>query len=178
MKTAINHSEIADGLKAKLQTLEAAYDEALELWRKSGDFEHRSDDLWQKCSDINRDIEPMKRELQFHEIMMQEQAYATEWLWSDAHAYEVIEEKSEKVMLVRRMKATLKESAKEALHESFVPGGFFGHFNNDLQEWDFESDESNGIETIRKHKDGRWYNRSGMHFTIDAKPYERYDYNF
>ena len=34
------------------------------------------------------------------------------------------------------------------------------------------------IETIRKHKDGRWYGLGKARFTIEAEPYERFDYNF
>lgn len=109
---------------------------------------------------------------------MNTKRYATEWLYSDAHAYEIIEEKSDKVLLVRRLKATIKPKAQKELQDSFIPGGFLGHTNNDLQEWEFESDEQNPIVTIRKHRDGKWYRAGFVRFTITDKPYERYDFNF
>jgi hypothetical protein len=129
-------------------------------------------------SSIREQLRDLEAQMKFHEIMLQDKKYATEWLWTDAHAYEIIEEKSEKVIIVRRMKATIKKEAQKALHDSFVPGGFCGHFDNDLQEWDYESDESYGLETIRKHKDGKWYGYGGRRFTIEAQPREVYDYNF
>ena len=130
------------------------------------------------CVTMEKAVEDLEQKIEFHKIMLQDKKYATEWLYSDAHAYEIIEEKSATTILVRRMKATIKPEAQKELHESFVPGGFCGHFDNNLQEWNYETCESNPIETIRKHKDGRWYGCGKRRFTIEAEPYEFYDYNF
>jgi hypothetical protein len=110
--------------------------------------------------------------------MAQDKKYATLHLYSDAHAYEIIEEKSDTTIIVRQMKATIKPEAMAALRKSFVAGGFMGHTDNSLQEWDYEIDETQPLETIRKHKDGKWYGYGGSRFTIEAQPREFHDYNF
>ena len=81
-------------------------------------------------------------------------------------------------IIVRQMKATIKPEAMVALRKSFVAGGFMGHTDNSLQEWDYETDETQPLETIRKHKDGKWYGYGGSRFTIEAQPREFHDYNF
>lgn len=177
--TKINHSEILNSLKAQYDNLMKVREEAREAWLEAKQYnEPWYMELWNEYHSTDKEKERIEREIKFHEIMLQEKKYATEWLWSDAHAYEIIEEKNEKVIIVRRMKATIKKEAQKALHDSFVSGGFCGHFDNSLQEWDYESDESFGLETIRKHKDGRWYGCGGRHFTIEAQPREVFDYNF
>ena len=177
--TKVNHIEILNNLKAELSVLTRETEEAENKWFNTRDINGRTDTkLFDVYFALDNKKNKLERERKFHEIMLQEKKYATEWLWSDAHAYEIIEEKTDKMILVRRMKATIKPEAKDALHESFVPGGFCGHFNNDLQEWDFEVDEKQPIEIIRKHKNGLWYANGKRHFTIEAKPYEHYDFNF
>lgn len=180
MKTAkVNHSEILNSLKAELENLMSKREEKREAWLEARQLNKPwSHELWEEWHATDDQKEKLESEIKFHEIMLQEKKYATHWLWSDAHAYEIIEEKSATVILVRQLKATLKPEAEKALRESFESGGFCGHFNNDAQEWDFATNESNPIETIRKHKDGRWYGLGKARFTIEAKPYERYDYNF
>lgn len=109
-----------------------------------------------------------------------ERWYMTECLHSDAHAYEVVEVYSWNKMDVRRLKATEKPEAREARLASFIPGGFVGTFDNSLQEWTFESDESNPILTVRQHKNGNFY-RPGTRtcpFVMRDTPYEHYDFNF
>jgi len=177
-KTKYNHAEIVEQLEAELAILKSRKDKAFLDYKNSGAPEHRDETLWLIFRQYDREVERYEATIKFHKIMSQETAYATEHLWSDAHAYEIIEEKSDRIMIVRRMKATPNKEALKELHASFVPGGFCGHFDNDLQKWDFESDERNGLETIRKHKDGGWYSASGMYFTINAEPHEKYDYNF
>lgn len=94
-------------------------------------------------------------------LVLLDKKYANEHMYSDIQPWEVIEERSETTIVVRRMKSTLKESAKKELHESFVPGGFLGHVDNDKQEWDIEPDEGGIVLTLRKHKDGAWYQAGG-----------------
>ena len=175
--TKVNHSEILNSLKAEYITLTREREAARKVWMANTD-RNRKMELYDRYHANDEAIENLEREIKFHTIMLQDKKYATEWLWSDAHAYEIIEEKSATIILVRQMKATIKPEAQKALHDSFVPGGFCGHFENDLQEWDFDTCESNPIETIRKHKDGRWYGCGKRRFTIEAEPYEHFDYNF
>lgn len=176
MTTKINHSEILNSLKVELEKQTTERNKAREVWLNN-DSKPRGRDLYDNYRKISDNVERLEHEIKFHTIMLQDKKYATEWLYSDAHAYEIIEEKSANTILVRQLKATIKPEAQKKLQESFVPGGFCGHFDNDLQEWNFETCETNPIETIRKHKDGFWYG-CGRRFTICAEPYEHYDYNF
>lgn len=114
------------------------------------------------------------------EPFMQEKWYMTNYLHSDAHAYEVVEVYSRDKMDVRRLKATEKPEAREARLASFVPGGFCGTFDNSLQDWTYESDEKQPIQTVRRHKDGKYYlpNTRTSPFVPQTEPYEWYDFNF
>lgn len=172
-----NHIETLNSLKAQYLTLTREREAARKVWMANSD-RNREMGIYDRYHANDKAIENLEREIKFHTVMLQDKKYATEWLWSDAHAYEIIEELSDTKMTVRRMKATLKPEAKKELNESFEPGGFCGHFDNSLQEWDYESVEDNPIETIRKHKNGKWYATGKRHFTIEAKPYEWYDFNF
>lgn len=170
--------------KAAIRRLELRYSQlswertyARREWLANTDRSKR-EEMYDRYHANDEEIDRLESEIRFHRIMLQEKKYATMWLYTDAHAYEIIEEKSEKVITVRRLKATIKPEAARRLNESFVPGGFCGHFNNDAQEWDFASDESAPIETICRHKNGRWYGSGKSRFTIEEEPYERFDYNF
>ena len=180
MKTKkTNHSEVVKSMKAQVGELICKRDGYEKAWvnaMKMGD--PMQEELWQLWKRYDTEVKTMKSILKFHEIMAQDKKYATEHLYTDKHAYEIIEEKSDTTIIVRQMKATIKPEALKALRKSFVPDGFIGHTNNDLQEWDCEPDESMPLETIRKHKDGKWYGCGGRRFTIEAKPYEFFDYNF
>lgn len=182
MKTFANHNEIANVIKAELDDLRSEMYEAWKIYKAVwGDSDHvdaiRSNEFESYMS-LKKQVSALEDNLDFHEIMAQPHAYATEHLYTDAHAYEILEEKNAKTMLVRRLKATIKPEAAKALHDSFVPGGFCGHTDNDLQEWNYESDTTAPIETIRLHKDGSWKSASGHTFIISAEPHEFYDYNF
>ena len=178
-KKKINHQEILDKLTVDYDSLKKELEIAKKAWldNLNGDQRQRAY-LYDVYEEKGRELRKMEREIRFHQIMLQEKKYASALYWSDIHAYEIIEEKSDKVILVRRLKATIKPEAKKELHDSFVPGGFCGHYNNDLQEWNFEVNESNPIETIRKHKNGLWYGAGNLRFSIEPEPREYYDYNF
>lgn len=179
MKTKkTNHSEKVNELLPIVEDLRKQYDDAGRAWY----YAHKNNasnaaELREIEKSIKAELDVREEELKFHQIMAQEKKYATEWLYSDAHAYEIIEEKSDTTLVVRRLKATIKPEAKKALHESFVPGGFCGHFENSLQEWDFESDENGFTLIIRRSKKGNWLS-NGRRFTIEAEPVEVFDYNF
>lgn len=177
MTTKINHSEMISSQKAELENLVNERNEARKIWLANTD-RTRKMELYYNYHKNDAAIEKLERDIKFHTVMLQDKKYATEWLYSDAHAYEIIEQKSATIILVRKLKATIKPEAQKKLQESFVPGGFCGHFDNDLQDWNFETCESNPIETIRKHKNGSWYGCGNRLFTIEAQPYERFDYNF
>jgi len=106
--------------------------------------------------------------------------YAMECLWSDVNPFEVVEIKSEKTFVVRAMNAELTEKAKENLQKSFVPGGFFGHTDNDQQEWIITPNVTAGTFEIRYHNSKReiGFYRSHIYYRLANEPYKKYDYNF
>ena len=114
------------------------------------------------------------------ELLPNDKKFFTEYLYSDAHAYEIIEQRTPDMYIVRRLNAEITEEASKALKESFIPGGFCGHFDNSLQEWTFSSNEKNPLITIRRHKNGKFYapNTRTCPFIMHDAPYEHYDYNF
>lgn len=178
--TKTNHNEALINLRADHMVATREREAAREAWLANRNVvtAEVAENLYENYHSYDKQIEKLEEEIKFHSIMLQDKKYATRWLYTDAHAYEIIEEKTDKMILVRQLKATIQEDARKALHNSFVPGGFCGHYDNELQEWDFATDENNPIETIRKRKNGRWYDASGSLFTITAEPYERFDYNF
>lgn len=104
--------------------------------------------------------------------------YANRILFSDVDPYEVVKYISENKAVIRGMEATEKKEAKKERMDSFVPGGFIGHYENDLQEWDIISDETRPEMTVRKHKDGYWYTSGGTRFLFADEPRKHYDFNF
>ena len=76
------------------------------------------------------------------------------------------------------MKSEQTEESKKKLKESFVAGGFIGHVENDLQEWDISSQNETKPFAIRRHKDGNWYDLYHRKYVISSKPIKFYDFNF
>ena len=151
-------------------------------WRdaeKAGDRE-RAERLYQSWKQERDDYEAMVFRREELKVLMAEKKYANQHLYTDINPYEVIEELSDKRILVRAMKSTLKPEAREALQASFSPGGFFGHTDNDAQDWDITPDENGVVVEIRRHKDGLWYEVGSRHcpFRLETKPVKFYDYNF
>jgi len=177
--TKTNHSEVVKSMKAQVGELICKRDGYKRAWTEAMKMsDPRQEEFWQLWKRYDTEVKALKPVVRFHEIMAQDKKYAAKWLGSDAYAYEIIEEKNDKTILVRRLNATPKKDAQKALQDSFVPGGFCGHYDNNLQKWDFETVEDNPIVAIRKHKDGRWYSANGDYFTIEAEPREHFDYNF
>lgn len=145
-------------------------------WRADEANETKRKAFHEQC----RQSEQIQKRIEKNSPFAKEKWYMTEYLYSDAHAYEVVEVYGKNRMDVRQLKATEKPEAKEERMASFIPGGFVGTFDNSLQEWDFESDERNPIITVRLHKDGCYY-RAGTRtcpFRMEDGPYEHYDFNF
>ena len=147
--------------------------------RKAGDKE-RENLLyrgWKKEHEAVKDLKSRKQELL---ILVAEKKYANQYLYSDVNPWEVIEEKSPVRIVVRAMRCQIKPEARKALQESFVPGGFLGHFDNAVQEWDISPDKDGMTIELRKHKDGRWYEAGSRScpFILSTEPFKRYDYNF
>ncbi len=132
--------------------------------------------LYLKTKDNAEDLE---RKICRTKVELLDQVYVSKYLYSDVEAYEVVNMKTPDLWEVRELDCELTEEASRKLKESFVPGGFFGHFDNSLQEWRFTSNKDNPVITIRRHKDGNFYMpNNSCKFVPKASPYKRYDYNF
>lgn len=104
--------------------------------------------------------------------------YANRMGWSDIEPFEVIEQKTECLLVIREMEYKETEESIKKRNQSFVPGGFFGHFDNDLQDWEIKPKEGGYTIKIRKHKDGCFYDTCGHRYTLSDKPIRFYDFNF
>lgn len=146
--------------------------------RLQGDNE-KADRVFKDLTRETAEAKELEERRDFLRIVLLDKKYANQYMYTDVQPWEVIEEKSEYKIVVRRMKSTLKEGAKKELHDSFVPGGFLGHFDNSKQEWIIEPDENGIVTTLRMHKDGYWYEAGcSTPFKLAAKPERYYDYNF
>ena len=145
-------------------------------WRKEED----NVTLRKKFHEWCENTRVLERRKERNEPFAKEKWYMSEYLYSDRHAYEVVEVYSWRKMAVRQMKVTEVPEAQAKRMESFIPGGFCGHFDNSLQEWTYESDESNPILIVRRHSDGMFYrpNTRTCPFIPQTEPYEYYDFNF
>lgn len=133
---------------------------------------------WPKMKPYQEKIKSLKEELQHATFMSLEKKYMAQCLHSDANPYEVIEERTDKLWMVRRMKAEETEESKHRRSSSFVSGGFLGHFDNSVQDWKIEPDPDGDVVAIRLHVDGRWYDAYGLRYVPQMKPYKFYDFNF
>jgi len=103
--------------------------------------------------------------------------FANRISYSDIEPYEIVRRLSDCTIEVRAMDATFDPSAKDEFNKSFIPGGFLGNFDNDLQKWIFSRNTENQVHRLRKHKDGAYYGSMGK-FVLSDEPYKKYDYNF
>ena len=136
------------------------------------------DKWWPKMKVVQEKIKGLKDELQHAHFMALDKKYMAQCLHSDMNPYEVIEERTEKLWIVRRMKAEETEESKKRRLSTFVPGGYIGHFDNSAQEWHIESDPDGEVMAIRLHIDGRWYDAYGIRYVPKEEPYKHYDFNF
>ena len=105
------------------------------------------------------------------------QKYVNCYGYTDITPYEVVRVISEKTIEVREMDCKLTEASKQAMQESFVPGGFCGHTDNSLQDWIIASNPNHAVIRLYLHKDGCYYGFSGKGRLSDF-PIKHYDYNF
>ena len=101
--------------------------------------------------------------------------YANHIGYSDVYPYEIIERRTDKKIIIRAMNSELDETWKPDI----VLGGFVGHcVNNGEQRWIITSNEKMTPIVIRKHSDGKWYDKNKMRFSLSDEPCRHYDYNF
>lgn len=101
--------------------------------------------------------------------------YLNRHAYSDVYPYKVVKVVSEKTVEVQRMDATLAPDWKPEM----VPGGFSAHCTNQAtQKWDYREDPDAPTARVRKHKDGKWRDRSGHEYRPCEWPIRFHDYNF
>lgn len=178
-----NYADYKNEIKARIPALEKAVElataefNALRIrWKESG----YSDEGWEMFREADNVKTEAEWELRQAQIMAQDVVYCNQHFYTDIKPWEVIGMVNEKTLILREMKAEITPESKKDLHDSFVAGGFCGHFDNDLQEWDITSDLEGTIVKVRLHKDGcyRIAGDKGTRFHISDKPTYYYDYNF
>lgn len=101
--------------------------------------------------------------------------YANQCGYTDVEPFEVINERTATKLVIRGMNAELDPTWKP----EFYPGGFVGHTaNNREQRWLITPNPEAPTRDIRKHKNGRWYDRYGNRYNVEDQPRKFYDYNF
>ena len=101
--------------------------------------------------------------------------YANQRGYTDIHPFEVIETRTPRKKLIRKMSAELDAAWKP----EFIPGGFAGHCTNqNQQKWIYSSIEGSDIFAIRLNKRGEWKDTNGNKYDIYDFPVRFYDYNF
>jgi len=100
--------------------------------------------------------------------------YANQYGYSDVHPFEIIEKRTDRKIMIRRMDSERDPSWKPIT----VLGGFVGHTtNNNEQRHLYRSNEEYPVIAMRLHNDTRWHSAYGRHL-IAKTPVEFYDYNF
>ena len=114
-----------------------------------------------------------------HEWKLEERvtdyAYASEYLYSDVHAWEIVKVISENCIEVRRM-----DHDHNCGNCEQVSGGFFGHVvNQHNQDVTYASNPDNEVIRIRRRKgsNDQWVHK-GRRFALKTEPYAFYDFNF
>ena len=100
--------------------------------------------------------------------------YANHIGYSDVNPFEVVDYVSLKTLVIREMSAT-----ELPWDRKFMAGGFLGHVaNQEDQKWDIQPDPDAPLVRIRKHKNGKWYDKHGALYAVAEKPVKFHDYNF
>ena len=178
MKTKSEFKAKAAEAVALAESLAKQFEAARAAWRRSG---YNDDNAYKEFCRIDYEWNAAKRDVDRYTLLASDgPIYANQAFYTDWEPWEVIEIKTDRKLVVRKMIAEPEPEAKKKLHDSFVPGGFCGHFDNDLQEWVYKSDENGEIAEVRLHKDGAYHlaGSEGTRFYLDTEPYKFFDYNF
>lgn len=112
------------------------------------------------------------------EIELADVLYLNEILYSDVSPYEVVEMITPNKWVVRALDTSLKSDARKNIQDSFCPGGFVGHVDNDYQEWDIYVNEKNPLITVHRGKKNRYFKIGGIPMSMTLNPIKIYDFNF
>lgn len=131
------------------------------------------------CKPARAKIDQLSKDAKYCRIRSLDQFYCNRHLYSDVQPYEVIEVISDTRLKLRSMNAVQTEESVKRLKESFSPGGFLGHFDNDEQEWVCTSDDKGIIVDVRRRKDGHFYEvNDSIPYVLSVKPVKFKDFNF
>ena len=131
------------------------------------------------CKPGRAKIDQLSKEAKYCRIRSLDKFYCNRHLYSDVQPYEVIEVISDTRLKLRSMNVVQTEESVKRLKESFSPGGFLGHFDNDEQEWVCTSDDKGIIVDVRRRKDGHFYEvNDSIPYVLSDKPVKFKDFNF
>ena len=155
LRTASNkNSESLQELTLKQQKIK---EELMLLHEKKDEFMSKIDSIEKELADV---------------------LYLNEMLYSDVNPYEVVEMITPNKWVIRELHTALKPEARKNIHESFCPGGFAGHVDNDCQEWDITVNEKNPLITVFRGRKNRYFKIGGMPMSMTLSPIKIYDFNF
>ena len=155
LRTASNkNSESLQELTLKQQNIK---EELMLLHEKKDEFMSKIDSIEKELADV---------------------LYLNEMLYSDVNPYEVVEMITPNKWVIRELDTALKPEARKNIHESFCPGGFAGHVDNDCQEWDITVNEKNPLITVFRGRKNKYFKIGGMPMSMTLSPIKIYDFNF
>ena len=131
-----------------------------------------------KYHELHELMREVSKKKEMYKIRSQENFFASEICYSDVKPYEVLEQKTERLIVIREMDTELTIESSKELKASFVPCGFFGRVDNNLQKWNFKSNPKNPRIMVRLHKDGLFYSLYGQKFALSSEPVMHRDFNF
>ena len=155
LQTALNkNSESLQELTLKQQNIK---EELMLLHEKKDEFMSKIDSIEKELADV---------------------LYLNEMLYSDVNPYEEVEMITPNKWVIRELDTALKPEARKNIHESFCPGGFAGHVDNDCQEWDITVNEKNPLITVFRGRKNKYFKIGGMPMSMTLSPIKIYDFNF
>lgn len=104
--------------------------------------------------------------------------YLNEILYSDINPYEVVEMITPNKWVIRKLDTNLKPEARKKVQDSFCPGGFAGHVDNDCQEWYISVNENNPLITVFRGRKNKHFKIGSMPMSMTHSPIKIYDFNF
>jgi hypothetical protein len=130
---------------------------------------------------VRKHLSEVTERIQWMELITLPKIYMNRMCYTDIEPYEVVKINTVKNITIRPMKSVETQESKAARIASFIPGGFCGHTDNSVQQWDITSDETideKDYITVRMHKDGRYYDAQGGVYIMSKTPTRYYDFNF
>jgi hypothetical protein len=139
------------------------------------------DKAWIDLEMVRKHLSEVTERIQWMELITLPKIYMNRMCYTDIEPYEVVKINTVKNITIRPMKSVETQESKAARIASFIPGGFCGHTDNSVQQWDITSDETideKDYITVRMHKDGRYYDAQGGVYIMSKTPTRYYDFNF